>query len=73
MYAVDGISHVLPRGHDQAERDQHHHRYGIMQAKYRGIDLNVIDFDQVLQASKNIEHVFSGLSRNPFNFSVTVC
>lgn len=48
MNTVYGIPHILPRGHDQTERNQHHDGYRIMETKNRRIDVDVTDFNQVL-------------------------
>ena len=55
--AVDRVAHILSRRHNQAERQQYHHRDAVVQPEHGRVDVDVADFDQVLQAAKYVEHV----------------
>ena len=55
--AVDGVADILSRGHNQAESQQYHHRDAVVQSEYRRVDVDVTDFDQVLETTEYVEHV----------------
>lgn len=52
--AVDGVADVLPRGHDQAERDQQDDGDGVVQSEYRRVDVDIVHFNEILQSTKNV-------------------
>lgn len=54
--AIDGIAHVLPSGHNQAEGQQYHHGDAVVQAEYGRIDVDMTDLDKVLETAKDIQH-----------------
>lgn len=54
---IDGVSHILPRGHDETEGDQDDDGDGVMQTEDRGVDVDVADFYQVLQATEYVQHL----------------
>lgn len=52
--AVYGVSDVLARRHDETERDQQDHRYRVVQAKNRRVDVYIVHFNEILQSTKNV-------------------
>ena len=54
--AVDRVAHVLSRRHDEAERQQDHHRDAVVQPEHGRVDVDVADFDQVLEAAEYVQH-----------------
>lgn len=58
---VDRITDVLPGSHDEAERYQYNHRDGVMQPEDRGVNVDVVDFDQVLQSAEHVQHCRTAL------------
>lgn len=55
--AVYGVPDVLARGDDEAEREQDHHRDGVVETEHRGVDVHVGDLDEVLEATEDIQHL----------------
>ena len=53
---IDGVADVLARGHDQAERDQHHNCERVMEAKHGRIYVDVADLYEILEAAENVQH-----------------
>lgn len=59
MNAIYGISYVLSGGNDQTEGYKYQHCYRIVQTKHRGIYVNMVDFDEDLQTTKDVQHCSS--------------
>ena len=55
--AVDRITDVLPRRHDETEGEQDHHRDAVVQPEDGRVDVDVADLDQSLQPDEDVEHV----------------
>lgn len=54
---VNGVSDILPGGDDETEGDEDDHGDGVMQPEDRGVNVDVADFDQVLQATEYVQHL----------------
>ena len=54
--AVDGVADVLSRRHNQTEGQQDHHRDAVVQAEHGRVNVDVADFDQVLQSAEYVQH-----------------
>lgn len=52
--AVYRVAHVLPRRHDQAERDQQDDGNRVVQAEYRRVDVYIVHFNEILQSAENV-------------------
>lgn len=52
--AVDRVADVLPRGHDQTERDQQDDGDGVVQTEYRRVDVDIVHFNEILQSTKHV-------------------
>lgn len=61
--AVDGVPDVLSRRHNEAEREQDHHRDAVVQPEDGRVDVDVADFDEVLEASEYVQHGGRSLRR----------
>lgn len=55
--AVDWVADILSCGHNQTERQQYHNRDAVVQSEYRRVDVDVTDFDQVLETAEYVKHV----------------
>lgn len=60
MNTVDGVAHILTRGDNKAEGDEHHHSNRIMQTEHRWVDVDMADLHEVLEAAENVKHVLTG-------------
>lgn len=69
--AVYRVADVLAGRHDQTEGEEDHHRDGVVETEDRGVDVYVGDFDEVLEASEDIQHLggFSGVALTKFSFT----
>lgn len=54
--AVNGISDVLSSRHYQTERDQYDDGDGIVESEDSRVDVDIVDFDQVLESPKHVQH-----------------
>ena len=54
--AVDRITDVLPRRHDETEGEQDHHRDAVVQPEDGRVDVDVADFDEVLETAEYVQH-----------------
>ena len=54
---VYGVPDILTRGDNEAERQQDHHRDGVVEAEHRGVDVHVGDLDEVFEATEDIQHL----------------
>lgn len=54
--AVDGVADVLSRRHNETEGQQDHHRDGVVQPEDGRVDVDVADFDQVLETAEYVQH-----------------
>lgn len=63
VHTVYRIAHVLASGHDQREGHEHHDRDRIVQPEHGRVYGNVTDFDEVLEAPENVQHVAAGVGR----------
>jgi hypothetical protein len=57
MDTIYGITHVLPCRHNEAECNEHHHGDTVVESEHWRVDMNMADFDEVLQAPENVQHV----------------
>ena len=54
--AVYGVADVLPGRHDHGKRQKDHRANTPMEAKHRGVDVDVADLDQGLEPDEYVEH-----------------
>lgn len=54
---INRVSHVLSRRHNQTKCYQHHNRDRVMQAKDGRVNMHMGYLNQVLQATKDIQHI----------------
>jgi len=54
--AVDRVADILSRRHNEAEGQQDHHRDGVVQPEDGRVDVDVADFDQVLETAEYVQH-----------------
>ena len=57
VHAVDGIAHVLPRGHYEGKRQQAHHRERVVQSENCAVNVDMDDLNQVLESPEDVQHV----------------
>lgn len=56
VHTVNGVTDILARRHDQAERDKHHHSDRVMQPEHGRVNVHVRDLDEVLEAAEYVQH-----------------
>jgi len=56
MNTIDGVAHVLPGGHDQAEGEHERHRDGVVEPEDRGVDGDARLLDQGLETPEHVQH-----------------
>lgn len=54
---VNGVSNILPRGDDETKGNEDDDGNGVMQPEDWRVDVDVADFDQVLQATEYVQHL----------------
>ena len=54
--AVDRVAHVLSRRHNETEGEQDHHRDAVVQPEDGRVDVDVADFDEVLETAEYVQH-----------------
>lgn len=57
VHAVDGVAHILAGGDDEAEGHEDHDGDAVVQAEHGRVNVDVAHFDEVLKASKDVQHV----------------
>lgn len=67
---IDGVSDVLAGCDDETEGEEDHHRNGVVETEHGGVDVDVGDFDEVLEAAEDIQHLagFFGAALNKLTF-----
>lgn len=51
---VNGISHILACGDNEGECHEQHHGDGVVEPKHWWIDVDMADFDKVLETTEDI-------------------
>ena len=54
--AVDRVADILSRRHNQTEGQQDHHCDTVVQPEDGRVDVDVADFDQVLETAEYVQH-----------------
>ena len=56
MDAVDGVAHVLPRGHQKAEGEAGHNGDGVVKPEDARVDLDVRELHEALEPPQQVQH-----------------
>ena len=64
---IDGVTHILPRRHNQAEGQHKGHGDAVVQAKDGRVDSHVTDFGEAFEAPEYVQHLERWSLSNPAN------
>ena len=56
MDAVDGVAHILPRGHQKAEGEAGHDGDGVVQPEDARVNLDVRELHEALKPPQQVQH-----------------